>query len=211
LKVTDLVELAGKERMENKVDEVATKKPKDWTCEGKVKGQWWSSTTTEDELHSLEAEGFLQPGSWRVVPGALSPAPEAGECVLTKALVERGLSPPSSDLFLDILEAYKLQPHNISPNNILAIANHVTLYEGHLRVRPNLALFQFFFFVKKETAPQTSSLANYGSVTFKIRPGRVYPHTDCHESVRYWSRGVLLRAGPALRGGERGSRPRPPS
>jgi hypothetical protein len=96
---------------------------------------------------------------------------------------------PPSDFFSEILEAYKLQPHNISPNSVLAIANHVALCEGHLRVKPDLALFQFFFSMKKETIPQASSLATCGSITFKIRSGRVYPHTDRHESVRYWSGG----------------------
>jgi hypothetical protein len=94
---------------------------------------------------------------------------------------------PSSYFFPKILEAYNLQPHNISPNNILVIANHVAFYEGHLRVKPDLALFQLFFSVKKETIPQSSTLSNRGSITFKIRPGRIYAHTDRHESVRYWS------------------------
>ncbi|KAK1609136.1 hypothetical protein QYE76_032809 [Lolium multiflorum] len=52
--------------------------------------------------------------------------------VITKALVERGFSFPPSDFFSEILKAYGLQPHNISPNSILAISNHVTLCEGHL-------------------------------------------------------------------------------
>ncbi|KAK1647490.1 hypothetical protein QYE76_065295 [Lolium multiflorum] len=108
-----------------------------------------------------------------------------------KAPVERGFSLPPSDFFSEILEAYKLQPHNILPNSILAIANHVSLCEGHLRVKPDLALFQFFVSVKKEIVPQTSSLANSGSIIFKIRPGRIYPHTDRHESVRYWSAGFF--------------------
>jgi hypothetical protein len=95
--------------MQKKVEEViAARKSKARTREGEVKGQWWPCTTTEDELHSLDAEGFLQPGSWRTVLGALSPAPEAREWVLTKALVERGLSLPPSDFFLEIVEAYKL-------------------------------------------------------------------------------------------------------
>jgi hypothetical protein len=54
-----------------------------------------------------------------------------------------------------------------------------------------LAFFQYFFSVKKETVPQTSSLATCGSITFKIRPGRIYPHTDHHDSVRYWSGGFF--------------------
>jgi hypothetical protein len=61
--------------------------------------------------------------------------------VLTKALVERGFSFPPSDFFLEILKTYGLQPHNISPNSVLAICNHVTLCEGHLRVTPELSLF----------------------------------------------------------------------
>ncbi|KAK1616520.1 hypothetical protein QYE76_022037 [Lolium multiflorum] len=126
--------LAGKEQMQKKVEEVAaTKKSKARSREGEVKGQWWPCTTTEDELRIFEAEGFLQPGSWRVVLGALSPAIEAREWVLTRALVERGFSLPPSDFFSEILEPYKLQPHNISPNSVLAIANHVILCEGHLR------------------------------------------------------------------------------
>ncbi|KAK1608550.1 hypothetical protein QYE76_032223 [Lolium multiflorum] len=84
-------------------------------------------------LRNLEAEGFLKPGSWRTIPGALTPAPEAGEWVVTKALVERGFSLPPSNFFLEILKAYELQPHHISPNSILAISNHVVLCEGHLR------------------------------------------------------------------------------
>ena len=110
---------------------------------------------------------------------------------MTNALIERGFSLPTSDVFLEILNAYKLQHHNISPNSILAISNHVTLCEGHLRVTPDLPLFQYYFSVKKETVSQTSSLATCGSITFKLRPGRVYPHTDRRESVRYWSGGFF--------------------
>jgi hypothetical protein len=111
--------------------------------------------------------------------------------VVTKALIECGFSLPPSDFFTEILKAYQLQPHNISPNNILAISNHVTLCEGHLRVTPDLQLFQYFFFIKKEKVSQTSSLATCGNITFKLRPGRVYPHIDRHESVRYWSGGFF--------------------
>ncbi|KAK1667105.1 hypothetical protein QYE76_055264 [Lolium multiflorum] len=84
------------------------------------------------ELKNLEAEGFLQPGSWRSVPHEPAPAPKDDEMVLTKALVERGFSFPPSDFFREILKTYGLQPHNISPNSVLAISNHVALCEGHL-------------------------------------------------------------------------------
>ncbi|KAK1601285.1 hypothetical protein QYE76_018130 [Lolium multiflorum] len=180
-------DLPGADQTEKKAEEAATKKSKARARDSEAKGKWWPCTTTQNELYNLEAEGFLKPGSWRTTPGALTPAPEAGEWVVTKALVERGFSLPPSDFFLEILKAYELQPHHISPNSFLAISNHVALCEGHLRVTPELPLFQFYFLVKKEKIAQTSTLATCAGVTFKLRPGRAYPHTDRKESVRYWS------------------------
>ncbi|KAK1642264.1 hypothetical protein QYE76_060069 [Lolium multiflorum] len=155
--------------------EEAAKKSKARKRDSEAKGKWWPCTTTEMELKNLESEGFLQPGSWRSVPNEPAPAPRDDEMVLTKALVERGFSFPPSDFFREILKTYGLQPHNISPNSVLAISNHVALCEGHLR----------------EKIRQTSELATCGSVTFIIRPGRVYPPTDRHESARYWSGGFF--------------------
>ncbi|KAK1697986.1 hypothetical protein QYE76_014683 [Lolium multiflorum] len=111
--------------------------------------------------------------------------------VVTKALVERGFSFPPSDFFSEILKEYGLQPHNISPNSVLAISNHVTLCEGHLRIPPKLPLFQYYFSVKKEKIPKASGLSTCGSITFMLRPGRFYPPTDRHESARYWSGGFF--------------------
>ncbi|KAK1648685.1 hypothetical protein QYE76_066490 [Lolium multiflorum] len=180
-------ETARAEQMEKKAEEAATKKSKARSRDSEAKGKWWPCTTTETELRNLEAEGFLRPGSWHAVPGSLTPAPEAGEWVVTKALVERGFSLPPSDFISENLKAYELQPHHISPNSILAISNHVTLCEGHLRVTPELSLFQYYFSVKKEKISQTSTLATCGGITFKLCPNRVYPHTNHHESVRYRS------------------------
>ncbi|KAK1696929.1 hypothetical protein QYE76_013626 [Lolium multiflorum] len=178
-------------KAEKKAEEAAAKKSKARQRDSEAKGKWWPCTTTETELQNLEGEGFLQPGSWRTTPNALTPVPQDDEMVLTKALVERGFSFPPSDFFLEILKAYGLQPHNISPNSVLAISNHVTLCEGHLRVTPELSLFQYYFTVKKERIRQSTELATCGSITFMIRPGRVYPHTDRHESARYWSGGFF--------------------
>ncbi|KAK1662824.1 hypothetical protein QYE76_050983 [Lolium multiflorum] len=179
---------SGAVQTEPQVEEV-TKKSKARKRDSEAKGKWWPCTTTEMELKNLESEGFLQPGSWRSVPDELAPAPRDDEMVLTKALVERGFSFPPSDFFLEILKTYGLQPHNISPNSVLAISNHVALCEGHLRVSPEISLFQYFFSVKK--IRQSGELATCGSITFMLRPGRVYPPTDRHESARYWSAGFF--------------------
>ncbi|KAK1685224.1 hypothetical protein QYE76_046072 [Lolium multiflorum] len=120
------------EQTEKKAEEIAAKKSKARQRDSESKGKWWPCTTTETELKNLEGEGFLQPGSWRTVPNALAPAPKTTRWCW-KALVERGFSFPPSDFFLEILKVYGLQPHNISPNSVLSISNHVTLCEGHLR------------------------------------------------------------------------------
>ncbi|KAK1642174.1 hypothetical protein QYE76_059979 [Lolium multiflorum] len=182
---------SGEDQAEHKAEEAATKKSKARQRDAEARGKWWPCTTTKTELTNLETEGFLQPGSWRSVPDDLAPAPEDNEMVLTKALVERGFSFPPSDFFLEILKVYGLQPHNISPNSVLAISNHVTLCEGHLRVTPELPLFQYYFTVKKEKIRNSTELATCGSITFMILPGRVFPHTDRHESARYWSGGFF--------------------
>ncbi|KAK1561283.1 hypothetical protein QYE76_007641 [Lolium multiflorum] len=179
---------SGAGQTEHQAEEV-TKKSKARKRDSEAKGKWWPCTTTEMELKNLESEGFLQPGSWRSVPDEPAPAPRDDEMVLTKALVERGFSFPPSDFFLEILKTYGLQPHNISPNSVLAISNHVALCEGHLRVTPEISLFQYFFSVKK--IRQAGELATCGSITFMLRPGRVYPPTDRHESARYWSAGFF--------------------
>jgi hypothetical protein len=39
--------------------------------------------------------------------------------------------------------------------------------------------------LKKET--KDKAMLNYGSVTFMLRPGHMYPPHDSHESVQYWN------------------------
>ncbi|KAK1680707.1 hypothetical protein QYE76_041555 [Lolium multiflorum] len=124
--------------------------------------------------------------NWSFMADSTSPHPKEDECILTKAWVERGLSLPCSEFFLSILSTYGLQPHNICPNSYL-LSNFVTLCEGHLGIRPVVRLWQFFFRVKKET--KDKDMVNCGSMTFMLRPGRMYPPHSSHESVRYWNAG----------------------
>jgi hypothetical protein len=149
------------------------------------KGQWWPYDIMEQDLKSLQEEGFIAPDSWRFVKGSSSPAPEVGERLFTKAWVERGLSLPPSDFFLSVLNTYGLQPHNICPNAYTTLSNFVTLCEGHLGIRPDVRLFQYFYRTKKETKDKV--MVNCGSVTFMLRQKRIFPPMAAHESVRYWN------------------------
>ncbi|KAK1668457.1 hypothetical protein QYE76_056616 [Lolium multiflorum] len=179
-------ELEGQARMAAKVQEVENKRASKAQIREGERGQWWPCATTDVELRELQNEGMIST-HWSFTRDSDVPKPEAGEIVMTKAWVERGLSLPCSEFFLSVLNTYGLQPHNICPNSYLLLSNFVTLCEGHLGIRPDVKLWQFFFRVKKET--KDKAMVNYGSMTFMLRPSRMYPPHDSHESVRYWNAG----------------------
>ncbi|KAK1687186.1 hypothetical protein QYE76_048034 [Lolium multiflorum] len=172
--------------MAAKVQEAENKKASKARIREGERGQWWPCETTDTELRELQNEGMIS-SHWSFTRDSIVPKPEAGEVVMTKAWVERGLSLPCSEFFLSILSTYGLQPHNICPNSYLLLSNFVTLCEGHLGIRPDVKLWQFFFRVKKET--KEKAMVNCGSMTFMLRPSRMYPPHDSHESVRYWNAG----------------------
>ncbi|KAK1679495.1 hypothetical protein QYE76_040343 [Lolium multiflorum] len=179
-------ELQGQARMAAKVQETENKKASKARNREGERGQWWPCETTDTELRELQNEGMIS-AHWSFIRDTVVPKPGAGEVVMTKAWVERGLSLPCSEFFLSVLNTYGLQPHNICPNSYLLLSNFATLCEGHLGIRPDVKLWQFFFRVKKET--KDKAMLNCGSMTFMLRPGRMYPPHDSHESVRYWNAG----------------------
>ncbi|KAK1665852.1 hypothetical protein QYE76_054011 [Lolium multiflorum] len=172
--------------MAAKVQETENKKASKARNREGERGQWWPCETTDTELRELQNEGMIS-AHWSFIRDTIVPKPGVGEVVMTKAWVERGLSLPCSEFFLSVLNTYGLQPHNICPNSYLLLSNFVTLCEGHLGIRPDIKLWQFFFRVKKET--KDKAMLNCGSMTFMLRPGRMYPPHDSHESVRYWNAG----------------------
>ncbi|KAK1660619.1 hypothetical protein QYE76_048778 [Lolium multiflorum] len=179
-------ELEGQARMAAKVQEAENKRASKARIREGEWGQWWPCETTDVELRELQNEGMIS-AHWSFIRDTDVPKPGADEVVMTKAWVERGLSLPCSKFFLSVLSTYGLQPHNICPNSYLLLSNFVTLCEGHLGIRPDIKLWQFFFRVKKETKEKV--MVNCGSMTFMLRPGRMYPPHDSHESVRYWNAG----------------------
>ncbi|KAK1609928.1 hypothetical protein QYE76_033601 [Lolium multiflorum] len=172
--------------MAAKVQEAENKRASKAKIREGERGQWWPCETTDVELRELQNEGMIS-AHWSFIRDTDVPKPGAGEVFMTKAWVERGLSLPCSEFFLSILSTYGLQPHNICPNSYLLLSNFATLCEGHLGIRPDVRLWQFFFRVKKET--KDKAMVNCGSMTFMLRPGRMYPPHDSHESVRYWNAG----------------------
>jgi hypothetical protein len=145
-------EQEGIRRMAEKVKEAEQKKAKPSKAIDRdgVKGQWSPCFPDAKDMKTLVEEGFLNPDNFQFTEGEASPAPPPGYVVMCKAWVERGLSLPASEFFLDVLEKYKLQPHNICPNSFTILANFQTLMEGHLGMKPDIKLFQWFFRVKPQ-------------------------------------------------------------
>src|SRR3954464_2116920 len=156
------------------------------------KGDWRGSDITDRDIHDKVAESYppAKEGlAWRAAPaGEVTPSPQVGEKVYLKAQLVRGVSLPISHFFLSVLNHYKVQPHNLSPNSILVLSNFAALCEGYLGIRPRLDLFVYFFTVKREARHSREELRNCGTISFKIRPGRRFPDIIGHDSYKNWQR-----------------------
>src|SRR3954471_15891516 len=156
------------------------------------KGDWRGSDITGRDIQEMVAEGYLpamEGLAWRPAPpGGVIPSPQAREKVYLKAQLVRGVSLPISHFFLSVLNHYKVQPHNLSPNSILVLSNFATLCEGYLGIRPRLDLFVYFFTIKREAGHSREELRNCGTISFKIRPGRRFSDIVGHESCKSWQR-----------------------
>src|SRR3954471_7217457 len=152
------------------------------------KGDWRGSDITDCDSQEMVAEGYLPATeglTWRAAPtGEVTPSPQAEEKVYLKAQLVRGVSLPISHIFLSVLNHFKVQPHNLSPNSILVLSNFATLCERYLGIRPRLDLFVYFFTVNREAGHSREELRNCGTISFKIRPGQRFPNTVGHESCK---------------------------
>ncbi|KAK1699017.1 hypothetical protein QYE76_015714 [Lolium multiflorum] len=162
---------SGAGQSEQQTEEAAKKskaRKRDWLRE------WWPCTTTEMEPKNLESEGFLQPAGGQFQMNQLR---LQGRRDGADELVERGFSFPPSDFFREILKTYGLQPHNISPNSVLAEPRrHCEATSGNSRA----SLFQYYFSVKKEKIRQTSELATCGSdVSDPASDKKLPPFKNC--------------------------------
>src|SRR3954463_15372666 len=110
-----------------------------------VRGSWFPCRPDDAPIKLLVDEGFLKRYLFHYTPDEATPVPPAGFVVMCRAWMDRVLSLPLSKIFLDVLELYKLQPHNICPNSYTIVANFQALLEGYLKVEADVRLFQWYF------------------------------------------------------------------
>jgi hypothetical protein len=53
---------------------------------------------------------------------------------------------PASDFFCGLLHHYRIELQNLNPNSILQIMVFVALCEGYLGIKPNFALWKYYFY-----------------------------------------------------------------
>jgi hypothetical protein len=58
---------------------------------------------------------------------------------------EQGFGTPTSKFFRGLLHHYGIELQNLNPNSVLKIVVFVTLCEGYLGIRPNFALWKYYF------------------------------------------------------------------
>src|SRR4051812_5135483 len=97
------------------------------------------------ELQVMEDEGYLITGAWWSADGDTAPGLRDGERVLFGMHVDRGHSLPPLDFFIEVLQYYGVQIHNIPPNSFLELSAHAALNKGFLDIRPSLTLFRYYY------------------------------------------------------------------
>jgi hypothetical protein len=76
------------------------------------------SLMTQADLDALRLEGCFEPGTCRLPGRETTPKPRKNESVVFRDFFTAGLRLPASKKFADILAAYHVQIHQLTPNSI---------------------------------------------------------------------------------------------
>jgi hypothetical protein len=112
----------------------------------------WGRSSFSDKIASwLVKDGLLRPvmnvaqPEWIVPGNEDEPNPPTGYIVSFAHFHEQGFGTHMSDFFHGLLHHYGIEMQNLNPNLILQIMVFVTLCEGYLGIRPNFALWKYYF------------------------------------------------------------------
>jgi hypothetical protein len=109
-------------------------------------------TTTSTHINGLVAKKFLpkqEESGWRLPPqGCRKPELQPDEVVVFIAFFERGLGLPVNCFLRGLLHFYEIKLHHLNPNTILQVAAFIVLCEAYLGIRPNFALWSYFFHMR---------------------------------------------------------------
>jgi hypothetical protein len=107
----------------------------------------------------------------RRAPGAEDvPEPEC-ELVIFEAFFAAGLRLPAHRFVVEVLQRFKVQLHQLTPNSIVALAKYawaVSSYEGH----PSVVVFAKNYCLRWQKRKIGYKIAQFGSCTFTTRTGK---------------------------------------
>lgn len=155
---------------------------------------WIACFIMDQYLETMAKEVMLPPKKdsvWRSAEGEKEPHPHEGERVMLVSHILRGLGLPPSAFFQSVCDYYGVQPHNLSPNNVLYIASFQALFEGYLGIAPRLDFYRYCFHVKKQPVGEGEDkwLTVCGSVSLNLcrRRDHWFPKVPKVDSVKKWT------------------------
>jgi hypothetical protein len=139
---------------------------------------WGRSSFTDKITSWLIEDELLRPVTNAAQPEWIVPGnkyelnPPTGYVVSFTHFHERGFGTPTSNFFRGLLHYYGIELQNLNPNSILHIAVFVALCEDYLGIKPNFALWKYYFcatiFLKTVRRGETMSV-RIGSCVIQLR------------------------------------------
>jgi hypothetical protein len=130
------------------------------------------SLMTQADLDALRLEGCFDPGICRLPGKETTPKPRKNESVVFQDFFTAGLRLPVSKKFADILAAYSVQIHQLTPNSIPQVLKFLwacRTFAGDNDVETFVRHFEIHWARKLITVDDEEKEAQYGCCTFQTR------------------------------------------
>jgi hypothetical protein len=123
-------------------------------------------------LDALRLEGFFEPGICRLPGKETTPKPCKNESVVFRDFFTAGLQLPVSKKFADILAAYNIQIHQLTPNSIPQVLKFLwacRTFAGDNDVETFVRHFEIHWARRLVRVDDEEKEAQYGCCTFQTR------------------------------------------
>jgi hypothetical protein len=128
------------------------------------------SLMTQKDLDDLRLEGCFEPGTCQLPGKETTPKPWKNESVVFRNFFTAGLRLPVSKKFADILAAYNVQIHQLTPNSIPQVLKFLwacRTFAGDNDVETFVRHFEIHWARKLITVDDKEKEAQYGCCTFQ--------------------------------------------
>ena len=109
---------------------------------------------TETQLNNLVLIGALGRKNtihWRVPSKECPPTPQEGEVVVFVDHLARGVKPPGSKFYRDVLANFQLRPQDTGPNSVTNMCHFQVLCGVFFQEEPTVELFRDCFHLNRRT------------------------------------------------------------